>query len=66
MLPTKFRLIWPNGFREDLFLLSNHKQQLPMVAMEILYRLSGFRVEHFLEIDQPKQEFYVCKWIGTK
>jgi hypothetical protein len=32
--------------------LANHKQELPMVAMGILSRLSSFR-EDFLEIDQP-------------
>jgi hypothetical protein len=31
--------------------LANHKQELPMVAMGILSRLSSFR-EDFLEIDQ--------------
>ena len=34
MLPTKFRFIWPSGFRgEDFFLSANQKQELPMVAM---------------------------------
>jgi hypothetical protein len=33
MLPTKFRFIWPSGFREDLFKLANQKQELPMAAM---------------------------------
>ena len=34
MLPTKFRFIWPSGFRgEDLKKLANQKQELPMVAM---------------------------------
>ena len=34
MLPTKFRFIWPHGFREeDLKKLANQKQELPMVAM---------------------------------
>ena len=34
MLPTKFRFIWPSGFRgEDFFKLANQKQELPMVAM---------------------------------
>ena len=42
-LPTKFQLIWPNSFREDIFKLANHKQELPMVAMEIVHRLSAFR-----------------------
>ena len=34
MLPTKFRFIWPSGFRgEDLKKLANQKQELPMAAM---------------------------------
>ena len=49
MLPTKFQLIWTKGCREDFFKFDNHKQELPMVAilvvwlgrnMEILYRIS--------------------------
>jgi hypothetical protein len=34
MLPTKFRFIWPSGFRgEDFFTSANQKQELPMAAM---------------------------------
>ena len=34
MLPTKFRFIWPRGFREeDFFKSANQKQELPMSAM---------------------------------
>ena len=33
MPPTKFRFIWPSGFREDFFKSANQKQELPMVAM---------------------------------
>jgi hypothetical protein len=34
MLPTKFRFIWPSGFREEDFLKSaNQKQELPMAVM---------------------------------
>ena len=34
MFPTKFRFIWPSGFREEDFVKSaNQKQELPMVAM---------------------------------
>jgi hypothetical protein len=34
MFPTKFRFIWPSGFREeDLFKSANQKQELPMAAM---------------------------------
>jgi hypothetical protein len=34
MLPTKFRFIWPSGFRgEDLKKSADQKQELPMAAM---------------------------------
>jgi hypothetical protein len=34
VLPTKFRFIWPSGFRaEDLKKSANQKQELPMAAM---------------------------------
>jgi hypothetical protein len=34
MLSTKFRFIWPSGFRgEDFKKSTNQKQELPMAAM---------------------------------
>jgi hypothetical protein len=34
MLPTKFRIIWPNGYRREEFLkLANQKQESPVAAM---------------------------------
>ena len=34
MLPTKFRFIWPSGFRgEDFQKSTNQKQELPVAAM---------------------------------
>jgi hypothetical protein len=33
MLPTKFRFIWPSGFREELKTMANQKQESPVVAM---------------------------------
>ena len=34
MLPTKFRFIWPNGFRgEESKKSANQKQKSPVVAM---------------------------------
>jgi hypothetical protein len=34
MLPTKFRFIWPSGFRgKDFFKSANQKQELPKTAM---------------------------------
>ena len=40
MLPTKFRFIWPSGFRgEDFKKLANQKQELPVAAMFLLMDL---------------------------
>ena len=34
MFPTKFRIIWPSGFKEeDFYKSTNQKQELPMAAM---------------------------------
>jgi hypothetical protein len=33
MLPTKFRFIWPSGFRGEDFLEINQKQELSVAAM---------------------------------
>jgi hypothetical protein len=34
MLPSKFRIIWPSGYRREEFLKSAHqKQELPVAAM---------------------------------
>jgi hypothetical protein len=34
MLPTKFRNIWPSGYRrEELLKSANQKQESPVVAM---------------------------------
>jgi hypothetical protein len=34
MLPTKFQIIWPSGFRgEDIYESTNRKQELPVTAM---------------------------------
>ena len=34
MLPTRFRFIWPSGFRgEDFKKSSNQKQELPVAVM---------------------------------
>jgi hypothetical protein len=47
MLPTKFRFIWPSGFRgEDFKKSANQKQELPMAAMFV--DGSG-QNEHYLE-----------------
>ena len=45
MLPTKFQLIWPNGFREDFFNLPITNKNCLVVRtarnMEIVYRSSN-------------------------
>ena len=48
MTPTKFRFIWPSGFREEDFyqISTNQKQELPVVAMFV--NGSG-RNEHSLQ-----------------
>jgi hypothetical protein len=34
MLPTKFRIIWPSGYRrEEFFKSANQKQESPVAAM---------------------------------
>ena len=50
MIPTKFQLILPNGFRQDFSKLANHKQELPMVA--ILAVWSARDVKIFYKISQ--------------
>jgi hypothetical protein len=60
VLPTKFQLIWPNAFREDFLKLANHKQELPMAAMEILYRLSSFKGYDFFK-NRPSRNKN-CLW----
>jgi hypothetical protein len=37
MLPTTFRFIWPNGFREEEFKKSaNQKQEMPVAAIFVI------------------------------
>jgi hypothetical protein len=49
MLPTKFRFIWPSGFRgEDLKKSANQKQELPVVAMFV--NGLGQNVENCLKV----------------
>jgi hypothetical protein len=44
MLPTKFRFIWPSGFREDLKKSANQKQEFPMAAMFVCELLPSLGV----------------------
>jgi hypothetical protein len=42
MLPTKFRFIWPSGFRgEDFSKSTNQKQDSPVVAMFVNGKMSN-------------------------
>jgi hypothetical protein len=38
MLPTKFRFIWPNGFREESKNSANQKQESPVAAVFVTDR----------------------------
>jgi hypothetical protein len=54
MLTTKFRFIWPSGFRgEDLFKSANQKQELPVEAMFV--NGSGQNVQSLESIDASYQ-----------
>lgn len=44
-LPTKFQLICPNVFREDLIKMANHKQELHMEAILLLVVRSTHNME---------------------
>jgi hypothetical protein len=54
MLHTKFRFIWPSGFRgEDLNKSANQKQELPVAAMfdnGSIYGISSMKIAHFAPI----------------
>ena len=53
MLTTKFRFIWPSGFRgEDLKKSANQKQELPVAAM--FFNGSGQNVQSL------ERTFYRC------
>jgi hypothetical protein len=57
MLPTKFRFIWPSGFRGEDFLKSaNQKQELPMAAM-LVYG-SGQNEQSFFLAHLAKGKFW--------
>ena len=64
MLPTKFRFIWPSGFRgEDLKKLANQKQELPVAAMFVngsgrdsnLYRKPSIDASYQVSVHLAKQ-----------
>ena len=67
MLPTKFRFIWPNGFRgKESKKSANQKQELPVVA---IFNLSAIRTKSptiFIEgfpIDASYQvSVHLAKW----
>jgi hypothetical protein len=52
MLPTRFRFIWPRGFREeDFYKSANQKQELPVAAMFVTW---------------PPQAILVSDWLISK
>ena len=60
MLPTKFWIIWPNGFRgEDFQKSTNQKQELPVVAMFVN---GSERNEYSL---QRTSHRYILQSLGT-
>jgi len=68
MLPTKFRFIWPSGFRGEDFLKStNQKQELSVVAMFVngsepksnLYRASSIDASYQVSV-------HLAKWFQRK
>jgi hypothetical protein len=50
MLPTKFRLIWQSGFREDFKKSANQKQELPMGSNSST-NMATTGNSHFLLVD---------------
>jgi hypothetical protein len=52
MFPTKFRLIWQSGFREDFLKSANQKQELPVAAM-FVNRQFLFLIGWFLKKSSP-------------
>jgi hypothetical protein len=57
MLRTKFRFIWPSGFKGEDFLKStNQKQELPVVAMLV----NGYQQTW------PPQAIFVSDWLISK
>ena len=78
MLPTKFHIIWPSGFRGKAVLeidqngMSNSYRG---PSIDASYHVSDhlakqFQKRRFLEIDHSETRIacggHVCKWIGTK
>ena len=59
MLPTKFRIIWPSGFREDIQKSTNQKKELPVVAMFV--NGSG-RNDHSLQRTRSDGKNSHCLW----
>jgi hypothetical protein len=56
MLPTKFRFIWPSGFRgEDFFKLANQKQEFTMAAMFVNGSVQMSNLERGPSIDASYQ-----------
>ena len=66
MLPTKFRFIWPSGFRgKDFKKSANQKQELPMAAMFVdglgQNEQSLERTFHRCFLPSFKQDIYMAR-----
>ena len=59
MLPIKFQLIWPNGFRED-YIIGQSQTRSANGKHENFVETKQFQRKRFLEIDQP--ETRICLW----
>ena len=67
MLPTKFRFIWPNGFREESKNSANQKQESPVAAMFIMDRdgMSNLYREPSIA-DSYQVSDHLAKWFQRK
>jgi hypothetical protein len=70
MIPTKFRFIWPSGFRgEDSKKSANQKQELPVALVGSIYGMSSMKIAHFFPIGQqtwPPHAILVSDWSISK
>ena len=62
MLPTKFRFIWPNGFRgEESKKSANQKQESPVVAMFVNRIFRGPSIDASYQVSVP-----LAKWFQRR
>ena len=64
MLPTKFRFIWPSGFRgEDLQKLANQKQELTVAPCLLMDQDQMCNIYRRPSIDASYQDsVHLAKW----